>query len=184
MQNFCQAKRAKRRRNFVMIILLMGVSGCGKTTIGSLLAAELDWEFCDADNLHSVANINKMSRGVPLTDDDRADWLRAVRCYILDAVARQQNSIIACSALKAAYRKQLLADKSVKLVYLKGSYELIRQRMLQRHRHFMKPELLQSQFDALEEPVDSLTIDIITPPELIAEEIKGKLCLPHSPKEN
>lgn len=167
-----------------MIILLMGVSGCGKTKIGSLLAAELHWDFCDADNLHSIANVNKMSRSIPLTDDDRADWLRAIRLYILDAVARQQNSIIACSALKETYREQLLADESVKLVYLKGTYELIRQRMLGRRGHFMKPELLQSQFDALEEPIDSLMVDITTPPELIAEEIKSKLGLCQPLKEN
>ncbi len=162
----------------------MGVSGCGKTTIGSLLAAQLGWEFCDADHLHSIANINKMSQGIALTDDNRAEWLRAVRRYILDAIARQRNSIIACSALKAEYRKQLLVDESVELVYLKGTYELIRQRMLGRRGHFMKPELLQSQFDALEEPFDSLMVDVTTPPELIAEEIKNKLGLHRSSKEN
>ncbi|HKM98930.1 MAG TPA: gluconokinase [Candidatus Binataceae bacterium] len=156
-----------------MVILLMGVSGSGKTTIGRILAAALGWEFHDADELHPAANRDKMRRGIPLTDSDRAPWLSSVRDLIDDRLARNGNAVVACSALKQSYRERIVADPSkVRLVYLKGSPELVARRLARRSGHFMPASLLPSQLAALEEPRDALTIDISGTPEQIADSIR------------
>jgi gluconokinase len=146
-----------------MIIVLMGVTGSGKTTVGKLLAAKLGWSYYDADDFHSPANVEKMKRGIPLDDADRAPWLAALRELIRDRVASEANGVLACSALKQAYRDGLLLSDAVRLVYLQGSRELIRRRLTQRQGHFMDPKLIDSQFETLEEPEGELTIDVALP---------------------
>ncbi|MBH8565548.1 gluconokinase [Nostoc sp. CENA67] len=159
-----------------MIILVMGVSGSGKTTIGQLLAASLHWEFQDADSFHSPENIEKMRHGIPLNDLDRMPWLLALQQAIQNWLQENKNVVLACSALKASYREFLLVDSDgIKLVYLKGSFELIQQRLQQRQSHFMTEKLLNSQFDTLEEPENALIVDVSQPPELIVEDIKTVL---------
>lgn len=158
-----------------MIVLLMGVSGSGKTTVGKLLANNLGWNFEDADEFHSPANIEKMSQGIPLTDEDRAPWLATLASAIRDWLSGSENVILACSALKQKYRDQLLIDQQVKLVYLRGSFELILSRLQQRGSHYMKAEMLRSQFEALEEPQNAIMVDIISPPADIAHEIEHRL---------
>ena len=141
--------------------ILMGVSGCGKTTIGKLLAARLGWDFYDADDFHPPANIAKMAAGTPLNDDDRAPWLAALHDLISSCQSNNRPGVLACSALKESYRQTLLVGNvGVQIVYLKGSFELIQSRMAARTRHYMKSALLQSQFDTLEEPAETLTVDI------------------------
>ncbi len=161
-----------------MIIIIMGVSGSGKTTIGETLASELGWKFRDADGFHPAANIEKMRQGLPLNDVDRRPWLEALRQAIENAIQTNANLILTCSALKATYR-QFLSESSdqVKFVYLKGSFELIEQRIKQRQGHYMKADLLKSQFDALEEPHDAIAVEIDQPPDAIAQQIKTKLGL-------
>ncbi|HZP46364.1 MAG TPA: gluconokinase [Candidatus Binataceae bacterium] len=154
-----------------MVILLMGVAGSGKTTIGKMLAARLGWPFHDADDLHSEANRAKMHRGIPLTDDDRRPWLEAVRRLIAQHVAPEHNAVIACSALKQAYRALLVTDPAVKLVYLKGSYETIAGRLSRRRGHFFNAALLDSQFAALEEPRHAIVEDIDRDPAAIVADI-------------
>lgn len=150
----------------------MGVSGSGKSTVGGLLAQTLGWQFYDGDDLHPPENIAKMSRGIPLSDRDRQPWLLALRNLIDDVRQNKSHAIIACSALKRAYRESLQGEKQdILWVYLKGSYEWIWQRMQQREQHFMKAELLRSQFESLEEPENVLTIDISQTPEDIAMQI-------------
>jgi gluconokinase len=158
-----------------MVIVLFGVAGCGKTMIGKLLADTLGWRFLDADDYHSRANVAKMAGGIPLDDDDRSEWLTALREIIEAAVEEQQNLILACSALKASYREQLSIKGEVKFVLLEAEREIIRERLLARKGHFMGPELLQSQFDTLEADqwVD-LAIDASSSPELCVAKI-GKL---------
>jgi gluconokinase len=156
----------------------MGPTGSGKTTIGKLLAAQMKWEFADADSFHSPANIEKMSHGIPLTDADRAPWLAAMRSAIVQWIADRANVVLACSALKNAYREQLRAGPEVKVVYLKGSYELFRQRILERHGHFAGEGILVGQFADLEEPADAVTVDAAHTPEEIVAEIRAKLALP------
>jgi len=158
-----------------MVIILMGVAGAGKTTIGRGLAAELGWPFYDADDLHPRANVEKMRRGVPLTDEDRRPWLAALRELIAGCLARDKNAVLACSALKAEYREYLLLDERVKLVYLKGDYELIQARLRARRDHFMPPEMLASQFATLEEPADALQIDVALPLAQNLELIRNRL---------
>ena len=158
-----------------MIIVLMGVSGSGKTTVGRGLADELGWKFYEGDDFHPRANVEKMSSGTPLDDEDRAPWLERLRDLIRSCLARGENTVLACSALKRSYRQYLLIDENVKLVYLKGDYELIEERMEKRRGHYMKPEMLESQFDALEEPRRGLTVDISMPPEKIIETIRSRL---------
>jgi gluconokinase len=160
-----------------VVVLLMGVSGSGKTTIGLRLAAELGWSFRDADDFHPAANVAKMSTGVPLTDSDRAPWLAAIRDHIEAALARGENAIVTCSALKEAYRTAAIPDRRrVKLIHLAGDFDLILERMAHR-RHFMKPDMLQSQFDTLERPADALTVNIAKTPGEIVTEIRRHLGL-------
>ena len=159
-----------------MIILVMGVSGSGKTTIGEKLAESLGWEFRDADNFHPRENIDKMRNGIALTDADRLPWLQKMQDVIKQRLSEHINIVITCSALKESYRQMLLVDgESVKLVYLKGSFELIQQRLKERKNHFMSEKLLKSQFDILEEPLDAITVDISQQLEDIVREIVEKL---------
>jgi gluconokinase len=158
-----------------MVIILMGVTGSGKTTIGRGLARELGWDFYDADDFHPAANVEKMSRGVPLEDSDRAPWLAALGELVRGRVRRGENAVLACSALKESYRDRLLVDERVKLVYLKGEYSLIQERLLDRRGHFMKASLLDSQFDALEEPGRALRVEVSSPPAEIIRTIRDGL---------
>jgi gluconokinase len=134
-----------------MIIVVMGVSGSGKTTVGELLAERLGWEFADADEFHSAANVAKMHAGTPLTDADRAAWLRAIAAWIDDHVATGKDGVVTCSALKRAYRDRLRGP-GVRFVYLEGDRELIAGRMASRRGHFFPATLLDSQFRDLEPP--------------------------------
>jgi len=160
-----------------MVILVMGVSGSGKTTIGQMLSAQLNWPFVDGDSLHSAANVAKMAAGIPLTDDDRAPWLQSIHDVMEGWLIQQKNGIVASSALKEKYRRILLTSPEIKIVYLRGSYELIYSRMQHRPGHYMKPEMLQSQFAALEEPTDAIVIDIAAPAEEIVANIRQKLAI-------
>ena len=156
-----------------MFVVIMGVSGSGKTTIGRMLAKRLGWPFYDADDFHSPANVAKMTAGMPLTDEDRAGWLESLAELIERRAGAVENGVIACSALKKAYREILARSdrERVKFVYLRGSYEVIAERMKSRGAHFMKPAMLQSQFDILEEPAGVFSVDVSLPPE----EIVGKI---------
>ena len=161
-----------------MIVILFGVSGAGKTTIGQLLADELGWKFYEGDDYHSQENIDKMNAGVPLTDEDRRPWLESLRELIERCLAAKENAILTCSALKKSYRSYLRVNEEVKFVYLCGSYELIASQLRQRHGHFMNPELLQSQFATLEEPDAAegvITIKLGRSPRELVDEIKRKL---------
>jgi gluconokinase len=160
-----------------MVILLMGVSGSGKTTVGRLLAAELGWKYYEGDEYHPRANVEKMRAGVPLTDDDRRPWLEALRDLIRDCLKRGESAVLACSALKESYREFLLIDERVVLVYLKGDYEIIQQRLSQRRGHYMNPDLLGSQFGALEEPEAGAHVEVSQSPGEIVKHIRGRLGL-------
>ena len=153
----------------------MGTTGAGKTTIGTMLATQLNWQFADADTFHPPANIEKMSRGIPLTDADRAPWLEAMRKAILEWIAAGKNVVLACSALKRAYRDKLRPSPEVKIVYLKGDYALFAERIRHRHGHFAGEQILAGQFADLEEPEDAITIDAARPPDEIVAEIRKLL---------
>ncbi|MBC1216557.1 gluconokinase [Trichormus variabilis ARAD] len=155
-----------------MIIIIMGVSGSGKTTIGQMLAESLHWEFYDADSFHSLENIEKMRRGIPLDDADRIPWLQSLQTAITNWLQNNRNVVLACSALKASYRQFLLLDTDIKLVYLQGTFELIQTRLQKREHHFMNVELLTSQFASLEEPDDVIRVDISQSPQVIIQVIK------------
>jgi gluconokinase len=166
-----------------MIIVLMGVSGSGKTTIGNQLSTALGWDFVDGDTLHPQANIDKMSQGIALTDDDRQPWLRTIRALIHHEIENNKNLVLACSALKASYRDMLRQGlNQVKIVYLKASQAVLQERMERRHGHFMPSSLLQSQLDTLEEPTEDstkshtvVTVNVNQPSEKVVEQIRLKL---------
>jgi len=159
-----------------MVAIVMGVAGAGKTTVGRALAESLGWEFHDGDELHSETAKRKMHLGIALDDADRAPWLSALRKLILGIVSENRSGVVACSALKQSYRDELVVDpKLVKVVYLKGSKELIRERLRGRVGHFMNPDLLQSQFETLEEPRDAIVVDVSMAPEAIVREIRSRL---------
>jgi gluconokinase len=150
----------------------MGPAGSGKTTVGELLATQLQWEFADGDNFHSPANIEKMSRGIPLNDDDRIPWLNSIRAAMLQWDAQRRNVVLACSALKRSYRELLQINSNVKLVYLKGSFELFCERLRARKAHYAGEQILAGQFADLEEPADAITIDAAQSPDQIVAEIR------------
>jgi gluconokinase len=168
-----------------MVILVMGIEGTGKTTIGKLLAECLHWEFADADDFHSAANKEKMKHGIALTDADRAPWLTAIRDQIWRWIAAKKNGVITCSALKQSYRDELLSPPpgidgsadEIKTVYLHGTYALIAERLHQRQGHFAGEALLASQFATLQEPHDAISIDVAETPEQIVEEVLRRLSL-------
>lgn len=158
----------------------MGPAGSGKTTVGKLLASQLSWEFVDADDLHPRANIEKMSRGIGLTDEDRLPWLESIRAVMSQWEAQSRDVVLACSALKRGYRELLgiPSDSNVKLVYLKGSYELLRERLHSRKGHYAGEQLLASQVADLDEPTDALILDAANSPEKLVSQICQQLSLP------
>ncbi len=158
-----------------MVIIIMGVSGSGKTTIGQMLAESLHWEFQDADSFHSADNIEKMRHGIPLNDVDRIPWLQSLQIAISNWLQENKNVVLACSALKASYRQYLVLSSNVKLVYLYGSFELIKDRLQKRQNHFMSAELLTSQFESLEEQDNVIRVDISQSPQVIVQDIKNCL---------
>lgn len=152
----------------------MGVCGCGKSTIGGLLAQQLGWAFRDGDDFHPPANVAKMKSGTPLNDDDRRPWLQGIRRFMDETEAAGQSTVMACSALREIYRDVLGRNQPwVRFVYLSGSRELLAERMRARSGHYMPPVLLDSQLAILEVPADAITMDIAQPPaELVAEVIR------------
>ncbi len=155
----------------------MGVTGSGKTTVGTLLAAQLGWEFADADQFHPAANVEKMARGIALTDADREPWLRALHDAIVQWLADGKNVVLACSALKRSYREKLGIGGEVRLVYLKGSYDLIAARLRERHGHFATEAILAGQFAALQEPDEAIVVSVQASPQQMVSEIRRPLGL-------
>lgn len=158
-----------------MVVVIMGVTGAGKTTIGRLLAEEVGWRFYDADDFHPPANVEKMRRGEPLNDLDRLGWLQDLNRLVSELLQKGQSAVLACSALKAAYRKYLLIDDRVRLVYLRGDEALVRQRLAERRGHYMNPSLVDSQFATLEEPSEGIAVDIEPDPHDIVRNIRLNL---------
>lgn len=159
-----------------MVLILMGPTGCGKTTVGHLLARRLGWPFLDGDNFHPAANVAKMHNGTPLNDSDRRPWLLALQKEIERRNRAGQSAILACSALKKTYRELLGVDQqTVKTVYLRGSFALLQKRLADRRGHFMPPELLRSQLETLEVPEGGLVVDIDEDPAMIVTRIIASL---------
>ena len=155
-------------------VLVMGVSGCGKTTVGRKVADAVGWPFFDADDFHSPENIAKMAGGIPLTDQDRQPWLQTLHDLMTEQLHDNRSFVLACSALKQAYRDILLAGHAnVYIVYLRGDFDLIWARMQAREGHYMRAEMLQSQFDALEAPTDALIIEVGLDPDEIVVQIRS-----------
>src|SRR3954469_18508504 len=160
-----------------MIVIVMGVVGAGKTTVGRMLGQQLGWEFADADDFHSPSNVEKISKGLSLGDTDREPWLEALRAAIAGWIAAKRSAVLACSALKASYRSKLAVGPEVKFVYLKGQAPLISERLRARRGHFAGEQILSSQVADLEEPHDALTVDIAEPPVEIVKRIRNSLGL-------
>jgi gluconokinase len=160
-----------------MIVIVMGVVGAGKTTIGRLLAEQLVWDFADADDFHPLSNVEKIRHGIALSDEDRKPWLEALRQAIIHWIAEGRNVVLACSALKRSYRQQIQIGPEVRFVYLKGNADLIAERLRARHGHFADAQILDSQLADLEEPEAAVTVDIATRPQQIVDEIRKQLGL-------
>lgn len=160
-----------------MVILLMGVTGSGKTTIGRALSESLKWQFVDADDFHPPANVAKMRAGTPLDDADRAPWLAILRARISGWLQAGNDRVFACSVLKQAYRDELMISPDVKLIYLRGGRNLIAQRLSLRPKHYMDPNLLPSQFAALEEPANAVVVDVDASVPEIVTRIRNSLGL-------
>jgi gluconokinase len=158
-----------------MVIILMGVTASGKTTVGRLLATASGYQLYDADDFHPRANVDKMRRGIPLDDTDRRPWLEALRDLVRRCLVEERDAVLACSALKETYRRYLLIDPRVKLVYLKVDEGQVRQRLQRRRGHFMNPSLLESQFATLEEPENALWLDASRSPEEVVGTIRCRL---------
>ncbi len=161
-----------------MVVIVMGVSGSGKTTVGHALAQSLGWRFVDADDLHPQSNIVKMAAGVPLTDEDRWPWLWMLSGMIGAALKQGDDLVVACSALKASYRKVLALEPEparVRWVYLDAPREVLARRLAHRHGHFMPPSLLDSQLATLELPTDALRVDVSPPPDEVVKRIREEL---------
>ena len=159
-------------------IVIMGVSGCGKSSVGAGLSARLGWPFYDGDDFHPQANVDKMASGRPLNDDDRAPWLAALHDLIAEHLERGDSMLLACSALKQTYREQLRqGNPGTTFVHLKGDFDLIFGRMQQRPGHYMKAEMLRSQFETLEEPAQALTVDISQSLDAVIQDIITRLDL-------
>lgn len=159
-----------------MMVVLMGVSGVGKTTIGQILAERTGWHLYDADEFHSAASIEKMRNGIALEDADRWPWLDRMNAMLVEKQGRGESVLLACSALKQKYRARLARDvPDLRWVYLKGEFELIRSRLEARKNHYMKAGLLESQFAALEEPHDAIVTDVGPEPEVIADFVLRQL---------
>jgi gluconokinase len=157
-------------------LIVMGVSGCGKTSVGQSLARSLGWEFYDADDFHPPENVVKMANGTPLDDSDRVPWLASLHELISSSLKAERPGVLACSALKERYRRQLMdGNEGTQIVYLKGRYDLIWSRMSVRKDHYMKPQMLKSQFETLEEPSSALTVDISMSVDEIVQEILKKM---------
>jgi gluconokinase len=154
----------------------MGVSGCGKSSVAKALANKLGWDFYDADDFHPPENVAKMASGIPLSDSDRSPWLATLNDLISSSLKQDRSGVLACSALKERYRQQLLgSNKGVQIVFLKGSYDLIWSRMEKRKDHYMKPYMLKSQFESLEEPTNALTMDISASVDELVQGILKKI---------
>ena len=161
-----------------MVVILMGVAGVGKSTVGALLARQLGWRFVDGDDFHPLANLAKMAAGVPLSDEDRAPWLQRLRARVQQALEHHEPLVLACSALRLGYRQFLTVDPTqVRWVYLKAPPALLRQRLAARSGHFLPTCLLDSQLATLEEPQDVLTVDVTPGPEAVAVAVRTALGL-------
>jgi gluconokinase len=158
-----------------MVILVMGTTGAGKTTVGKLVSARLGWAFLDADNFHPEANIQKMKAGIPLTDADRYPWLEKIRTELVRLGQEGKQVVLACSALKQSYRDYLSAGLDFKIVYLRGTYEEMRRHIAGRHGHFAGESILAGQFADLEEPGDALVLDVVRSPRNLADDIIRRL---------
>jgi gluconokinase len=160
-------------QNMTTLYVIMGVSGCGKTTVGQALAGQLNCPFYDGDDFHPPENVAKMSRGIPLNDDDRAPWLARLAALIERHLVEGETAVLACSALKKQYRDQLRVSDRVRFIYLEGSFDLIWERMQARPNHYMKADMLHSQFEALEPlaAAEAVTIPIAQNVDTIVTQI-------------
>jgi len=166
-----------------MVVLVMGTTGAGKTTVGILIAQGLGWIFLDADDFHPAANIEKMKHGIPLTDTDRAPWLSNIHSRLQQLSSEGKNAVLACSALKQSYRDTLSAGLDFHIVYLRGTYEQMRKHILARHGHFAGESILAGQFADLEEPTNAVVVDIAATPEgLATQAIEGLGLTPNPPR--